>query len=268
MFKIVIALVLYLSTVGMSSAQTSIAHRNGIQFFYMPNLSKSRFDKSIENSHFGFGKDFYKTAKPSRPIIGYSFGLLYSRNISKTYKIELLFRRNIYGQSSPIVYNYKGTMPTNTTQTYGGRKYKVIMWSNSFSIGFQRSMFKKGKFFQFSLGSNIGIDVYEKARFKDYVLNKESGIVAVGCCTGYYYNFSTFQKLHSFYYPFKKGLYRLEFAATADAKFKLSKIFFFSIRPEFRYLTNLVGASPEFESLIPQGNIFCIGLNFGFGASF
>ena len=74
--------------------------------------------------------------------------------------------------------------------------------------------------------------------------------------------------MNNFLYPFKKGFYRVEFAIVAGARVNLSKRLFLAISPEFRYLTNLVGASPDFESLIPHGDIFSAGLGIGLGTSF
>jgi len=260
-------LMIFFFSIGEYAATQNIEpFKNDFQIFYSPSITKTNFDKSIENAHFGF-KEFYETAKPSLPTIGYSFGLLYARKILKRSKINVTLKRNIYGQSSPIAYNYRGFVPNNIIPGYGGLKYKVLMWSNSFSVGY-RKVFLLKKSLQFELGGSTGIDVYEKGMLQDYIVDRKTGITSLGCCTGYYYKFSTFQKLNNFLYPFKKGFYRVEFAIVAGARVNLSKRLFLAISPEFRYLTNLVGASPDFESLIPHGDIFSAGLGIGLGTSF
>lgn len=260
-------LVLLFFSIGKHTTTQNIEpFNNNFQIFYSPSITKTNFDKSIENAHFGF-KELYETAKPSLPIIGYSFGLLYARKISKRSKINFSLKRNVYGQSSPVAYNFRGFVPVDTIPGYGGLKYKVLMWSNSLSVGY-RKVFLFKKSLQFEFGGSTGIDVYEKGMLQDYIVERKTGITTLGCCTGYYYKFSTFQKLHDFLYPFKKGFYRVEFAIVASARVNLSKRFFFAINPEFRYLTNLVGASPDLESLIPHGDIFSAGLGINVGTSF
>lgn len=259
--------IFFVTILATTSAQVDSLYKNKLQLFYSPNVSKTNFNSSIENAHFGFGKEFYQTARPSQPIMGYSFGLAYSRTLSNSDKIIFTLRRNVYGQSSPLAYNYRGVIPSDTLPGYGGLQYKVSVWSYSFSIGYQKEVLRKRLLHFFVMGG-IGIDVYDKAILQNYILNRETGVLSYGCCTGYYIKFSTFQKLNGFLYPFQKGFYRIELSVAANAQFDFSKRLFLFIQPEFRYLTNLVGASTEFVSLVPHGDIISINLNLGIGAYF
>lgn len=248
-------------------AQTIRQQKHEIQFFYAPGLSKSYFDRSIMHSHFGFGIEFYETAKPNRPVPGYAYGILYARKLSEKSKIYVGIKRNMVGQSSPVAYNFRGFIPADTLPGYGGLKYQVLMWSYSFSIGYQRNLFRNDRF-EVSIGAGTGIDFYDKAIFKDYIIQRETGVARTGCCIGYYYKSSTFQKIHNFFYPIKKGMYRAEIAVLGEGKVLLPHRLYLSARPEFRFLTNLIGASPELEPLVPQGLVWSLNLNLGLGLRF
>lgn len=248
-------------------AQPTRQQKHEIQFFYAPGLSKTYFDRSIANSHFGFGVEFYETAKPRRPVPGYSYGILYARKVSKRAKIYFGMKRNLVGQASPVAYNFRGIIPLDTLPGYGGLKYQILMWSYSFSIGYQKKLFQNDCF-EFALGAGTGIDFYDKAIFKDYIVQRENGTTRPGCCIGYYYKSSTFQKIHDFFYPIKKGIYRAEVAVLGEGKVLLPHGLYLCARPEFRFLTNLIGASSELEPLVPQGLIWSLNLNLGLGLHF
>ncbi|MEZ4918437.1 MAG: hypothetical protein R2792_04965 [Saprospiraceae bacterium] len=264
-------LVISIAVLILGSFQCALAQKeqtkNEFSFFYAPEFSKSNFDKTISEGGFGFNKEFYETVKPSKVLLGASYGVSYAREINQKSRITFLMERKRYGQSSPVAYNYRGFTPQDTLPNYGGLKYKLTQWSYAVTVNYSIVIHSKRNL-ESSVGLGIGVDFYDKAIIQDFIVQRKDGVIRPGCCTGHYTYLSTLQKLNGFWYPIKAGLYRGNLSMFYNLKYKILGRVSFHLTPRITYLTNIIGQKSSPPSFIPNGTVILVGGSTGVGLSF
>ena len=237
----------------------SQSKKNSFYIHYTPQITKTDFNQILINNPGGF-IEFYETVAPEKAIGGRSFGAGYSRKFGK-YSLGIYFQKNIRGQKSDFAYNYRGLIPLDTADVYGGLYNVFKMESTSFGLTFERQLLSRPKFYSaFQMG--LGLDIYENAYLKDYLINVQTGALRRGCCL-HGYSQTAKGGINNFTQHFKDGFYRAELSFSVKNLFHLTQRVGLEISPQFFILSKILKDSKSLDHSVPDGKIISGGVKFG-----
>ncbi len=244
--------------VGKSSKEK----KNEIRFQYYFGYTKTNFDKTLEGN-IGFpSSGWLVTNPPIYPLLGRGIGFSYGRKVFKKSKISIFGNTAIKGQKSDVFYNYfGGPDTTNIREDYGGVSYQISYFSNEFGLEFGHRIFEKKEFnLKANLNFRFSADVYDELIFRNFILNRQTGVIGHGCCLTVVYH-SDSNKFRRFKKNLSNQYFRFGFGISVDFDFDVFKDLVVSIRPQLQYFSKLVASSedPNIKSrVVKDGTIYSV----------
>ena len=241
------------------------SNRNSISIFYTPQITRSYFIENITSGFFGPFIEFIETAPSNRPIMGYSYGIDYTRYFKK-FHLGIYLQENLRGQRSSFAYNYRSVMPVDTLEGYGGIGYNFRIKSINLglNVGYNLSSHND---YNSDLQLSFGIDIFETSFMQDFIIQSEDGILTSGCC-GDELVFYPAGYLQNILNRFNRGYYRADFGISWRNYFKLFNNFYLELNPQVRFLTKILKPDKAVGPYILDGIIWSVGIQTGLSYHF
>lgn len=258
---------LSLSGNSQTESSSNLGKKNEIRLQYHFGYTKTNFDETLEPWTALPSASFLESNPPIYPILGWSFGGSYGRQIFQKNKISIFFNRSKKGQKSDIFYNYFGFPDTtNIREQYGGVSYQFTYFSNEFGLEVSQQLFEKKELNLISnLNFRLSADVYDELIFRNFILNRQTGLHSHGCCLTVLFH-SDSNKIKRFYKNLQNQYFRIGLGLSMDFDFHLIKNLALSFRPQIQYYSKIVASSedPNIKSqIIKNGTIYTAQLGMG-----
>ncbi len=240
--------------------------KNTISIFFSPTISKTNFT-NLNTFDSGWLDRFYESQLPNKSILGYNFGIRYSRMLIKDFSLTLGIGYSLDGQKSPDFFKIKGISEAdlNATPDYGGSAYIIKHKSYDFPLILNYRIRTKSKFSYVVSGGGL-LNIYYRAEAKNFFISKESGKKESGANESKYFlaaGNNTFQKLRR---HFNEGLYRWGGIFKVGIVYNVIPYFSIEFSPEVKFYGNLKDTS--IAHTVVEGGFYNIGgainLNYNF----
>lgn len=234
--------------------------KNEIRFQYSFGYTKTNFDETLEGWIDFPSSSFLEKNPPIYPVLGYGIGISFGRKISTKNKISLFVNRSAKGQKSDVFYNYFGFPDTtNIREGYGGVSYHIKYYSNEFGVELAHRIFEKKELnLKSNLNFRLSADVYDEIIFRNFILDRKTGIIGQGCCLTVLYH-SDSNRFRRFTKNLSNQYFRIGIGVSIDFDFYILKDLAVSFRPQVQYFSSLVASSddPNIKSrVIKNGTIY------------
>lgn len=242
--------------------------KNRITIFYSLTYSKSNFTNirnlSLQTS--SWIERLYDTKEPNRGILGYYYGINFSRKIAAKYSIGIGLNYSLNGQQSPNFYSINGISDASldARPDYGGRAYKITFKSYEVPLNFEY-IIKRKKSINYIIRAGVLANIYYQTEAYNFGISRATGKKSrAGIYESFYGNTKPVIKVLS--KRITQGLMRIGGLAGFGLEYNAYAFLSLGVASEIRFYGNLFDTSAASTVII--GGFYNVGLNFYCRAKF